>query len=83
MGWKCRERTPIAADVLLMEPSFIPGTIIHFDGRTNNVRFLQKNLQRDWRFDCNQEEDYTTMLLDEPRLGKINVIGRDILNDIA
>ena len=82
LSWKCPERTPIAADILLMEPTFIPGTIIYVDGRTNNARFLENNLQREWMYSHRQNDDCTIMVLDEPRLGKINVIGRDILEAI-
>jgi len=75
----CPERTPMSADLLMMEPTLIPGTIVLIDGRTNNARFLQGNLKRLWSFDRNREDDYTLMRLEESRLGKINVIGRDIL----
>jgi hypothetical protein len=76
----CPERTPMSADLLMMEPTLIPGTIVLIDGRTNNARFLKRNLKRLWSFEPNAEEDYTLMRLEEPRLGKINVIGRDIVN---
>ena len=70
---------PMSADLLGMEPILIPGTTVLIDGRTNNARFLRRNLQRTWCFLENQEEDYTLMNLQEPRLGKINACGRDIL----
>ncbi len=73
-------RTPISADILLIEAYLIPGTQILIDGRTNNARFLQNNLKRNWKFHWNSEEDYTWALLDEPRLGKINAVGRDLLD---
>lgn len=73
---------PMAADLLLMEPLLIPGTIVLIDGRTNNARFLENNLQRNWKFRWDKEEDYTLMILEEVRLGKINAIGRDILEYI-
>lgn len=78
----CQDRTIVAADILLMEPTLIPGTIILIDGRTNNARFLQRNLQRSWTVVYDAENDYTFLGLDEPRLGKINVVGRDI-NDFT
>ena len=72
-------KTPIAADILFMEPILLPGTVVLIDGRTNNARFLRRNLKRLWSFMEDREDDYTLMMLEEPRLGKINVIGRDIL----
>ena len=74
--------TPMSADILYMEPILIPGTQILIDGRTNNDRFLANNFKRNWKIDWNMEEDYTHMVLDEPRLGKINAVGRDILDFI-
>lgn len=71
---------PISMDLIGYENVLIPGTIVLIDGRTNNARFLERNLQRNWKVEWNKEEDYTLMTLDEPRLGKINVIGRDILD---
>jgi len=68
----------MAADILLMEPTLIPGTTILIDGRTNNARFLENNLRRDWRFRTFEEQDQTVFYLAEPRLGKVNVVGRDI-----
>lgn len=73
---------PMSADLLYIEPILIPGTIVLVDGRTNNMRFLQRNLQRNWSYEYSPEEDYTLMVLEERRLGKINVIGRDILEAI-
>ena len=81
IGWvKCKERTPMSGDILLIESTMIPGTFILIDGRTNNARFLKNNLKRDWLI--SQDGDTTLMYLNEPRLGKVNVIGRDILDTI-
>ena len=70
-------RTPMASDILLMEPTLIPGTAVLVDGRTNNVRFLRKNLRRTWWFQ--EEDDTALMILDESKLGYVNAVGRDIL----
>ena len=40
------ERTVMAADILVMEPTLLPGTVIVVDGRESNIRFLTRNLQR-------------------------------------
>lgn len=66
---RCVERTPNGADILRMEPSLTPGTMIVVDGRINNVRFLAHNLQRDWDIQVDEEEDRTVMELKEPPLG--------------
>jgi hypothetical protein len=67
---------PMSADLIRIEPLLIPGTVVVIDGRVNNARFLQRNLQRDWS--VRMENDVTIMELDEPRLGKINACGRDL-----
>jgi len=67
----------MGADLVVMEPTLLPGTIILVDGRTNNARFLQRNFQRNWKMEWNPQEDYTVFELDEPRLGKYNVLGKD------
>ena len=45
VSFQCLERTPISADILLLESTLLPGTRILVDGRTNNVRFLRNNLK--------------------------------------
>lgn len=72
MSWKNKERTVMSGDVLPMEPMLLPRTLILVDGRTNNVRFLQNNLQRNWKIHHDVEGDVTTLELDEAPLGKIN-----------
>lgn len=77
LSFQCDERTVMAADPLLMEPTFLPGTFIVVDGRTNNVRFLQRNFQRTYEVTWDRELDVTTFELREERLGKHNVLGSD------
>ena len=77
LSFQCDERTVMGADLLVMEPTLLPGTVILVDGRTNNARFLQRNFQRNWKMEWNPQEDYTVFELDEPRLGKYNVLGKD------
>lgn len=72
LSWKNPERTVMAADILLMEPTLLPGTFIIIDGRTNNARFLASNLQRKWEIVHYEKEDITTMELAEPPLGERN-----------
>jgi len=71
------ERTVMAADLLLMESTFLPGTFILVDGRTNNARFLKNNFKREYIFNWNPIEDITTFELKEDRLGMYNVLGSD------
>ncbi len=69
LGFARKHRVPIAADVLLMEPSLLPGAMIMVDGRTANARFLQRHLYRSFRIDHDSEADVTRFMLDEPPLG--------------
>lgn len=71
------ERTVMAADLLLMESTFLPGTFILIDGRTNNARFLKNNFKRQYEFHWNPQDDITTFELKEGRLGMYNVLGSD------
>ena len=72
LSWKNPNRTVMAADLLLMEPTLLPGTFVIIDGRTNNARFLTNNLQRVWESAYSAEQDITTMVLAEPPLGPKN-----------
>ena len=77
MSFGIPERTVMSADVLVMEPTLLPGTVIVVDGRESNVRFLTRNLQRP--FSVARERDVSILELTEPRLGSIDVIGVDVL----
>ena len=57
------DRTGISADTLLMESTFLPGTFILVDGRTNNARFLKNNFQRNFEYFHHKEEDVHTFEL--------------------
>tara|TARA_Y100000741_G_C18171025_1_gene525274 strand:+ start:185 stop:991 length:807 start_codon:yes stop_codon:yes gene_type:complete len=66
------ERTVMSADLLSIEPFFIPGIFILIDGRTNNARFLKNNLQRKYRYKHNTVLDNHEFELIEPPLGIYN-----------
>lgn len=66
------DRVPMAADILLIEPFLLPGTLIVVDGRTANARFLKNNLQRDWDYHHFPDEDIHTFELIEKPLGLYN-----------
>jgi hypothetical protein len=70
------ERTVMAADILVMEPTLLPGTVVVVDGRESNTRFLTRNLQRPHRITV--EADASIIELVEPRLGRVDVIGVDV-----
>jgi hypothetical protein len=70
------ERTVMSADILLMEPTLLPGTVVVVDGRESNTRFLTRNLQRP--FTLAVEGDASIIELTEPRLGRVDVIGVDV-----
>jgi len=79
LSFKCDERTIMSGDLLLMESTFLPGTFILVDGRTNNVRFLKRNFSREYQINWDREGDITTFELDEDRLGRYNILGTDYL----
>jgi len=68
----CPERTVMSGDLLKMETTFLPGTMIIVDGRINNVRFLRNNFKRSYNFSYNADEDISVFELSEQPLGKIN-----------
>ena len=67
-----QDRTIITSDLLFMEPLFLPGTLILFDGQTNNARFNQNNFQRNWEYKHFKEEDVSIFELAEEPLGPYN-----------
>jgi hypothetical protein len=66
------DRLPMAADVLVLEPFLLPGTLIVVDGRTANARFLKNNFQRNWTYTHFAAEDTHVFELVERPLGKLN-----------
>jgi len=69
---KCKDRTVIAGDLLLMESTFVPGLFILIDGRRNNAIFLKNNFQRNYNINFDNDNDINTFeLIDEP-LGTLN-----------
>ncbi len=79
LSFQCNERTVMSGDLLLMEPTFLPGLLILVDGRTNNCRFLQRNFTRKYEVREDKNADITTFELLEERLGKYNLLGSDFL----
>jgi len=77
LSFQCPERTVMSGDLLLMEPTFLPGTYILFDGRTNNARFVARNLTRNYEIHHDPDGDVTHFELIEERLGRYNVLGSD------
>jgi hypothetical protein len=65
-----QNRIVIAADLLRLEPSLLPGTMVLVDGRTANVRFLAHHLYRNWKITHNPVGDITVFELQEPSLGE-------------
>lgn len=83
LSFRCDERTVLAADPLLMESTLLPGAFILVDGRTSNARFLARNFTRNWTVNWDAAGDVTTFELDEPRLGRYNVLGSDYFQDAS
>ena len=67
-----RERTVMSGDLLLMEPTFVPGLMVLVDGRTNNARFLANNFRRSYDWLEDPGGDFTMFELAEPPLGQRN-----------
>jgi len=63
------DRVPMSGDVLTLEHFLLPGTLLVVDGRTANVRFLKKNLQRDWMYCYSKDFDQHFFELSEDPLG--------------
>ena len=80
LSFQCDERTVMAGDLLLMESTFLPGTFIIVDGRTNNARFLANNFKRKYGIKWDKAGDVTTLELNEERLGRHNVLGKDFFH---
>jgi hypothetical protein len=78
LSFQCQERTVISGDLLLMESTFLPGTFILIDGRTNNVRFLKNNFKRNYEFTWDKKYDRSTFELVEEKLGRHNILGFEI-----
>ena len=70
-GMGCSElgRVVLAADVLRIEPSLLPGTLLMVDGRVANVRFLAQHLYRQWQLDQSPDQSVTAMELQEAPFG--------------
>jgi hypothetical protein len=79
LDFECDERTVMSGDLLLMESTFLPGTFVIVDGRTNNVRFLLNNFKRKYDVRWDRSGDVTTLELTEDRLGPYNLLGSDFL----
>ena len=77
ISWKHAERVVMSADLLALEPLFLPGALVLIDGRTLNARFIAAHLFRNWSIYRSESNDVTIFELQEKPLGKIN---RDILN---
>jgi len=72
LNYKNLDRTVMMGDLLLMEPTMLPGTLILFDGRTNNARFSKNNFQRQYNYKYDKRADITTIELIEEPIGEYN-----------
>lgn len=60
---------PMAADLLLMEPFFWPGTMLVVDGRGGNSSLLRHGFQRNWKYSYDSRVDQHEFFLDEEPWG--------------
>lgn len=75
--FKNPKRTVLAGDLLKYESTLLPGFFMIVDGRTNNCRFLERNFTRNFDMTWHKESDVTTFELNEDRLGRKNILGRE------
>lgn len=71
------DRMPMSGDVLRLENFLLPGTLILFDGRTSNSRFILNNFQRKWKYRYSPRFDQTLLIQNEKPVGSDN---RKLLN---
>ena len=73
----------MSADVLLMEPTLLPGAMIFVDGRTANARFLQAHFTRPFMSEADAKADVTLFVLQEPPLGPRDAARLDYQNGLG
>jgi hypothetical protein len=66
------DRVPMSGDLLFIENFLLPGTIVQFDGRVLNARFVLNNIKRNWLSHYDEIDDVTTLELVEKPIGKKN-----------
>lgn len=81
LSFQNKKRTVMSADVLKFESTLLPGFFMIIDGRSNNARFLERNLQRNYKVNYHKKSDVTIFELNESRLGKKNIYGWEAYND--
>jgi hypothetical protein len=77
------KRTVMSGDILKYESTLLPGFFMIIDGRTNNARFLQRMLKRSYDVNYHDLANVTTFELNEHRLGKKNIYGREAYMDLT
>jgi hypothetical protein len=63
---------PMAADLVLLEPFFWPGTLLVTDGRGANANFLKNNFKRNWEYRYDLDCDHHIFRLSEHPFGAIS-----------
>ena len=79
-SFKHPDITNITCDLLKLEPCLLPGTIVIFDGMTNNSRFNRRNLKRNWLSHEDIEKDFTILMLNETPIGIHHINQLDFIN---
>jgi len=67
-----KDMMPMICDVLKFEYFYTPGTIIVFDGRSANAKFLKDHFKRNWVYKHDRKNDQHIFYLDDPVLGRYN-----------
>lgn len=80
LSFKNPKRTVMSGDILKYESTLLPGFFMIIDGRTNNARFLERMLTREYQVQYHEEADVTMFELAETRLGRKNIFGWEAYN---
>lgn len=77
LSFKNPKRTVMSGDLLKYESTLLPGFFLIIDGRTNNARFLERNVKRNYEIQYHPTADVTTFELSESKLGRKNIFGSE------
>lgn len=72
LNFRDKDRTILNCNLLRMENLLLPGTLIVWDGQTNNARFNMVNFKRNWKSERLDEYDISYSEQIEDPLGYLN-----------
>ena len=72
LNFKNKDRTILNCNLLKMENLLLPGTLVIWDGQTNNARFNMVNFKRKWKSERIDKLDISYSEQVEDPLGYLN-----------